>query len=311
MLGLVAVCAAAPAAHAHDSHGPDPRAVDRGAGARFATAASAWCGTRVRHDLPGRRAAPFRYHAVYLLPRDGRSRFRRVAASLQADAFGASALLERLYGRAIRFDMGTSCGPQYLDISQFRLSATRAKLRRLAASRDQGALFDFVRRDMRRAGFLVTIDKPFYEGRWGPQTINYLAWLDGPAARASCGQATSLVDRRRAFWNANNLGGKVALVFRRGRDFCGPATIRHEIGHNLGALQPQAPNTRDGAHCTDALEDTMCVDDAPRVGGGPKHGEFFDYRNDDYWDPPTGRPLKWWTVNLSWFICPDARCNRP
>ena len=55
----------------------------------------------------------------------------------------------------------------------------------------------------------------------------------------------------------------------------------------------------------------MCVDTAPRVGSGPKHGEFFDYGNDDYWDPPNGPPLRWWTVNLSWFICPDAGCNRP
>jgi hypothetical protein len=243
------------------------------------------------------------------VPHDSPSRFRAVAPSLQASAFSASSLLERLYGRAIRFDMGTSCGPQYLDISQFRLSATSAKLRRLAESRDEGALFDFVRGDMKRAGFVLTNLKPSYGKLWGP--VNYVAWLDGPGPPDSCGQATSLADPRRVFWNANNVGGKLALVFRRGDGFCGPATVRHEIGHNLGALQPQAPHARDGAHCVDALEDTMCLDDAPRVGRGPEHGQFFDYGNDDYWDPPHGRPLRWWTVNLSWFICADARCNRP
>lgn len=53
-----------------------------------------------------------RYHAVYLVPADGRSRLARVAPRLQAGARGASGLLERLYGRAIRFDMGTSCGSE-------------------------------------------------------------------------------------------------------------------------------------------------------------------------------------------------------
>ena len=49
---------------------------------------------------------------------------------MQADAFGASALLERLYGRAIRFDMGTTCGERYLDISSVRTSLTSADFER-------------------------------------------------------------------------------------------------------------------------------------------------------------------------------------
>ena len=86
--------------------------------------------------------------------------------------------------------------------------------------------------------------------------------------------------------------------------------VRHEIGHNLGALQPEAPHTTDGVHCNDAFEDTMCGSESPKIVGADFNGLYFDYGNDDYWDPPRGRPLRWWTVNLSWFICPDARCNR-
>ena len=255
----------------------------------------------------------FRYHAVYLVPRDGRSRFRRVARHLQADAFGASALLERLYGRAIRFDMGTPCGRQYLDISHLRLSATRAQLERAAQSSNPDAVFDLIRSEMRDAGFLL-FDRHNPDGPWQAQSINYVAWLDGPGPAGSCGQATSLLDTRRVFWNRNNMGGKLSLVYRRGSGFCGAETVRHEIGHNLGALQPDAPHTRDGAHCTDALEDTMCEGGAPAVAAGAARGArnsvYFDYGNDDYWDPPNGRPLKWWTVNLSWFLCPNASCNR-
>ena len=162
------------------------------------------------------------------------------------------------------------CGRQYLDISEFRLSATRDELRALAYSGNPSAVFDRVWSEMRQAGFLLNAN-PVYEGKWGPQTVNYLAWLDGPHPPRSCGQATSLLDRRRAFWNRNNLGGKLALVYRRSRGFCGEDTVRHEIGHNLGALQPDAPHTRDGVHCTDAAEDTMCEGAAPVVARGARH----------------------------------------
>jgi hypothetical protein len=140
---------------------------------------------------------------------------------------------------------------------------------------------------------------------------NYLVWLDGPGPPRSCGQGTALLDNTRSQTNLNNLGGKLALIYRNGRDFCGDDVVRHEIGHNLGALQPDAPNTTDGLHCNDAFEDTMCELQAPKLAGGPFNGLYFDYGNDDYWDPPQGAPLGWWTVNLSRFLCPNARCNRP
>ena len=82
----------------------------------------------------------------------------------------------------------------------------------------------------------------------------------------------------------------------------------HEMGHNLGAIQKVAPHAFDGAHCDDAYEDTMCYSQAPRVAGGQR-GQFFDYGNDDYWDPPNGAPLPWWTANLNRFLCADATCN--
>ena len=307
-IALLCLLVTASTAAASDTHGVDSHAID-GTGATTAGVASAgaWCGSVRRTDPPGLRSAPLRYHAVYLVPRGARSRLRRFAPTFQADAFGASMLLERLYGRAIRFDMGTSCGRQYLDISRLRLSVTRARLRRAARSSDQSALFNLVRDDMQRAGFPVTDESTGYE--WGSRhpTVNYVAWLDGPAPEGACGQGTSVVDTRRVFWNVNNLGGKLALVFRRDGNFCGADTVRHEIGHNLGALQPHAPHTRDGVHCTDAREDTMCEGGAPAVAGSSRR--FFDYGNDDYWDPPRGRPLRWWTLNLSWFICPNTTCN--
>jgi hypothetical protein len=68
-----------------------------------------------------------------------------------------------------------------------------------------------------------------------------------------------------------------------------------------------APHAFDGAHCNDAYEDTMCYAIAPMVRNGTI-GQFFDYRNDDYWSLP-GHPLPWWTVDENRFLCPDASCN--
>jgi hypothetical protein len=100
----------------------------------------------------------------------------------------------------------------------------------------------------------------------------------------------------------------VAVVFPSGSgSFCSSNAVRHEIGHNLGALQPGAPHAFDGSHCDDAIEDTMCYSNSPRVANGQR-GLFFDYRNDDYWDP-AGGALPWWTVNLNRFLCPDSSCN--
>lgn len=257
-----------------------------------------WCGTRRSTDDWQHAVdnGPWRYHAVYLTASDTRNRFRISAPVIQVDALGASALLERTYQRAIRFDMGTDCGPAFLDITLVRSPATAAEFR-AAAQRPLGTL-DLVRRSLTS----LMSERPDW---------NYVVWIDAPAERGACGQGEGFTDPRRSQDNWNNQGGRFALVFRPGGRFCGAATVRHEIGHTLGALQPDAPNSGRGAHCHDAYEDTMCYPDAPVRDDGQWEGEYFDYRNDDYWDPPHGKPLDWWTVNLSRFLCQAAGCNRP
>ena len=291
------------------THGPDPATVSAPT-ATAAAAASAvdWCA----NSDPGANQylnGEYRYHAIYAYPADRPSRLAALGAELQESAFSASALIERQYGRAIRFDVGTPCGPGQLDITEVRLPFTEAQLATLAAT-EHTATFTAVGGALRERGFAVapndaSVDQltTLYE--------NYLVWLDGPGPARSCGQGTALLDSTRSETNLNNLGGKLALIYRSGRDFCGGDVVRHEIGHNLGALQPDAPNTTDGVHCNDAFEDTMCNWDSPKLAGGPFNGLYFDYGNDDYWDPPQGAPLGWWTLNLSRFLCPDTQCNRP
>jgi hypothetical protein len=312
------------------THGPDPSVLARGpeapapsggprgrvvkAGKRLPARAvakalpSAWCGpARGSDDATDETSnGGYKEHAVYMVPADGLDRFSQFASPIQTDAFQASALLESSYGRAIRFDMGTACGPQYLDITVVRMAATRAQLQ-ADASTSTGT-FDAVSDALDAAG-LDTIKSSDTYSRAAARTRNWVVWLDGPAPAGTCGQAAIYDDPSRGQDNLNNFGGKVAVVFLNGSSaFCSSNAVRHEIGHNLGALQPVAPHAFDGSHCNDAIEDTMCYSNSPRVSTGQR-GLFFDYRNDDYWDPPAGPPLPWWTVTLNRFLCPDASCN--
>jgi hypothetical protein len=316
-----AIVAAAPAAHAATvgapiTHGPDPTAVGTGgespvvpAGAPKRAAKlipSAWCGTESSSDDLVNEVdnGPYRYHGVYMLASDAPDRFGSLATAMQTDAFQASSLLESSYGRAIRFDIGTSCGPGYLDISVVRMPETRAQLATLAST--PSGTFDAVTHALDAAGF-QTIQPTDTTDAAAARTRNYIVWLDAPAPAASCGQATIYDDPSRGPDNLNNLGGKAAIVFRNGDGFCSSNAVRHEIGHNLGALQSVAPHAFDGSHCNDAYEDTMCYPNAPLRADGTR-GRFFDYGNDDYWSLP-GSPLPWWTVDENRFLCPDASCN--
>jgi hypothetical protein len=323
-ISLVAAAACGPsAAHATTvgaplTHGPDPVAVAAGPespavplrAAKRSVAAkvvpTAWCGSEsatddVLHQVDN---GTYRYHGVYMLPADAPDRFGSLATAMQTDAFQASSLLESSYGRAIRFDIGTSCGPQYLDISVVRMPETRAELAALAGT--PSGTFDAVTGALDAAGFQTIQPTDTIESA-GARTRNYVVWFDGPAPASSCGQATIYDDPSRGPENLNNFGGKAAIVFRNGNGFCSSNAVRHEIGHNLGALQRVAPHAFDGSHCNDAYEDTMCYPNSPLRAGG-ESGRFFDYGNDDYWSLP-GSPLPWWTVDENRFLCPDASCN--
>lgn len=262
-----------------------------------ASAGPTWCGDERAADHTKRELSngAFRFHAIYLLPADGADRFRESAARMQADALGASALIERLYGRAFRFDMGTACGTGWLDISKVRAAATTADFERAAAS-PEGTM-RLVSSELARAGFRL-LHRNASRATARKLKRNFLVWMDAPAPARTCGAADEFADTTRDASNWNNYGGKLALIFRHDGEFCGQHVVRHEIGHVLGA-----------GHCDDAYEDAMC-EHGPIRGGGVYGEEFFDFGNDDYWDPPSGPALPHWTVNLSRFVCPDAACNR-
>ena len=289
---LVLLCgliAAAPAA-AHDAPttAPAPQ--------------STWCGDDRSTDDTANQA-PLRRHrlrALYVLPRDAPNRLAAVAPTIQGQVDQASATLERERGRALRFDRGTRCGARYVDITTIRLPLTTADLQQAA---EADTTLNRVGRALAARGVRIVPDDQLFTAR-NAGTTNVVAWLDGPAPPASCGQSTIVADARRSVRNANALGGKLALIFRDGDTFCGGQTVLHEVAHMLGAVQDGAPHATPDGHCDDAAEDLMCV-------AGPASGlaaGTVDAGSDDYWDPPTGEPLRWWTLNLSPFLCARPAC---
>jgi hypothetical protein len=304
---LVAIVASVGAsAFGSTTHGIDAYAPARSSAPR-AELRSPWCGDALTTDDTAHQYqnGPARYHAILAVPAGAPVRLTEVAPQIQSDALEASALLERRYGKAIRYDLGTRCGTGYLDISVLRMRETTAAL--AAAAQQPNQTLQTIYDDLAAAGWPVTMptdDNP------PARDTNYVVWLDGPGPPAACGQATLYDDARRAPTNRNNMGGTVAVVFRDGDGFCNADAVRHEIGHTLGAVQPSvAPHGDPTGHCGDAFEDTMCLDSSPSRGNSHFQGEYFDYGNDDYWDPPNGPALSWWTADLSRFLCQEAGCN--
>ena len=295
------------------THGADlapQRSAKTGTMARTAQASQAaqWCGeTRTTDDAVNEsNRDPFRFHAVYAVPSDGQSRLEEVAGGLQSDAREANNLFAARFGRAIRFDTGTSCGPQYLDITTIRLPVDTATLTRLAAT--PSGVIDVVAKALDEAGLPTA--KLGEEPTGAAARSNYLVWLDGPEPADYCGQATLSLDRSRGADNENNFGGKVAAIFRDGDGFCGASTVLHEVGHTLGAVQPRtADDSGWTGHCSDEREDIMCDASAPALAGPDAARDRLDSGNDDYWDPPNGPALGHWTLNLSRFLCADASCK--
>jgi hypothetical protein len=141
---------------------------------------------------------------------------------------------------------------------------------------------------------------------------NYLMFVD---AEVLCGIGTVRGDDRPGQNNWNNTGGGYARVDAGCWD---GFTAAHEVMHNLGGVQPGAPNDSGGWHCTDE-SDVMCYRDAPRYpemrdvcSAGPwANLALFDCGQDDYFsaNPTPGSYLtrKWNTANSRFLVDPATQ----
>jgi len=129
-------------------------------------------------------------------------------------------------------------------------------------------------------------------------------------ATVYCGIASLRNDSSPEPTNQNNNGG----AFARVDSGCwSPDVIAHEIMHNLGAVQLDAPNSTGAWHCTDE-NDLMCYSDQGQntppmrrvcVTGVWVDQEWFDCNHDDYLNsaPPVGSYLDThWNVAESSFL---------
>src|SRR3954470_8823202 len=90
-----------------------------------------WCGNETTADDTGHPATPpakAQFKVVYAYPADRPDRFAGWKDAIQADVAIVQRFLSAQDGgtKGLRFDMGTSCGAQYVDIQTVQLPGARA-----------------------------------------------------------------------------------------------------------------------------------------------------------------------------------------
>jgi len=255
-----------------------------------------WCGEeRTSDDTADATVSgdePF-YKLVYAHAADQPDRFDAWKNVLQADVslIGQYMALQDGATKAPRFDMGTSCGPDYVDIQVVHLPGARS-----AYVDSFTTIRDAVGAQLGAAS--------------GPRNVVVLA--DGLTANAPgylYGLGESYLSDIAGSSNPHASGGLYAMLFPTlsydpavapGDEFYPgfwAEGMLHEITHTLGAVFDSAPHATGNGHCTDGA-DVMCYDD-----GGPNAGDYstascpqltsaqagmtqtYDCNRDDYFNP--------------------------
>lgn len=295
--------------------------------------AQTWCGDgggRSTDDVEHARTTLPRYKVVYAHTA-GNDRFTAPNVSFpggpsirRADVLQRAAgwIAGKLGTRGVRFDYGTSCGPQYVDVLKVQLPGSAAYYNASGALRPER-----VREDLRAARPSWGLDR----GVW-----DFLVFADlGGSAPGGAPYAEAYLDDDPTpdpALNENARDGSFAFLWPGA--FNGTFGIgytayvsTHELTHTLGAVVPGAPHRTSGRHCTD-MYSVMCYDDGTLDGqslsfdcaagtltpGEPipeSQAEFdaipMDCGNDDYFNLAAGA-LGHWNVNRHPAVCDAARC---
>jgi hypothetical protein len=279
----------------------------------------AWCGDERTSDDTAHAALPAdspRFKLVYAHPADRADRFAAWRDALQANV----ALVQRFLaaqsggGKALRFDMGTRCGPQYVDVQVVHLSGRRSQ---------------YV------DNFSAVVNE--VESRLGPASaprnvVVFADTLNGEAYDYGLGEnVLGSYGERPGPDNVHNRGGFASVLFTRdGQTAPGagargwwPEGMLHEITHNLGGVQWSAPHSTQPlggsdpryGHCWQGA-DVMCYledsgaahamrNDCPRIGGAIP--QVYDCGRDDYFNPapaPGSYLTTHWNVYRNDFLAP-------
>jgi hypothetical protein len=281
-----------------------------------------WCGeartTEGTANDPLPAGSP-RFKFVYVHAADRPDRFAEWADALQANV----ALVQRFMAsqsggaKAIRIDMGTSCGAQFVDLQVVHLSGPRANY-----VDNFGAITREVEQRLAPTS--------------APRNVVIMAdSLNGGTYDYGLGEnVLGASGDRRGAANIHNFGGFASVLFSRdgqaapggGSRGWWPEGFLHEMSHNLGAVQWSAPHSTQPAgfslprygHCWQGA-DVMCYTedggaahamqyDCPRVGGAIP--QAYDCGRDDYFNPapaPGSYLASNWNVYDSAFL---AACTQ-
>jgi hypothetical protein len=266
---------------------------------------TSWCGDETSSNNAANAATPAnkaQFKVVYAYAADRPDRFGGWMHALQADVAVVQRFLSAQDGgtKALRFDMGTRCGPQYVDIQTVQLPGPRSNY-----VDNFGAIAQAVQRALGAAS--------------GPRDAIVLAdGMSGGTQEYGLGETVmGAGGETPGSGNVHNRGGFTSVLFSRdGAAVPGaakwgwwPEGFLHEMTHNLGAVQWGAPHStqpRGGAspaygHCWQGA-DVMCyVEDAGAAhpmqqdcagipGAIP---QSYDCGRDDYFNPapPAGSYL--------------------
>jgi hypothetical protein len=276
-----------------------------------------WCGDETTGDnAPVTPVDKAQFKLVYAYAADRPNRFDGWKHALQANVSIVQRFLSAQSGgtKALRFDMGTRCGPEYVDIRVVQLPGPRS-----AYADNFGAISSAVRRALGNAG--------------GPRNTIVLAdGLAGSAQEYGLGETVmGPSGEKPGTGNIHNRGGLTSILFSRdgapapGNARWGwwPEGLLHEATHNLGAVQWGAPHSTQPiggsspryGHCFQGA-DVMCytedsgarsamVADCSGIPGAiPQH---YDCGRDDYFNPapaPGSYLATHWNTYESAFMAP-------
>lgn len=269
-----------------------------------------WCGEAVATVDLGHRTTPTTmpaYDVVYAHASDQPDRFMIAANHIQSELADAQSTLGNQDGadRILRIAMGTSCGPQFVQIIDLTLPHTLAEYQSLGT--------DMVRllfSDMRNAWPSLGI----------PSQDNILLVADDVGNQTGYQGQGEWVDDDTPdpAQNRASRGGLIAGIYARNADPGGQEVILHEIFHNLGAVNTSAPNTSGYGHCSD-VDDLMCYADHASMTLQQRCATSFDQpiidcNRDDYYNPapaPGSYLATHWDTYNSSFLCARAECLAP
>jgi hypothetical protein len=278
-----------------------------------------WCGDETTANNTADAVTPAakaQFKVVYAYAADRPDRFGGWQHALQANVAVIQRFISAQDGgsKGLRIDMGTRCGPQYVDIQTVQLPGPRSNY-----ADNFGAIAAAVQRALGSSG--------------GPRDAIILAdGMSGSAQEYGLGETVmGAGGETPGSANIHNRGGFTSVLFSKdgaaapGAPKWGwwPEGMLHEMTHNLGAVQWNAPHSTQPrgqtqpnyGHCWQGA-DVMCyVEDA-----GAAHGmqqdcvglpgaipQSFDCGRDDYFNPapaPGSYLATHWNTYDSAFLAP-------